>query len=169
VLRSAGGTPVQGATVTLYRRLTGSAAWTAVSSVRTDATTAAYRFDLRPTRAASYRVRYSGGRDFAASWSPLRSHAFAERVPTTLTSTVSASRVAKRAAVAVSGTLSLTPSRAGMTRTPVVLYRKVGTGPWTKWRSLTTSTGGRYRTTLHPVRTASYQVVSADGRWDARH
>lgn len=158
VLRSAAGTPVRGATVTLYRRLAGSAGWTAVSSVRTDARTAAYRFDLRPTRAASYKVRYSGGRDFAASWSPLRSHTFAQRVPTALTSTVSASRVAKRAAVAVTGTLTVPPGRAGLTRTPVVLYRKVGTGPWTTWRSLTTSTGGRYRTTLHPVRTASYQV-----------
>jgi|tagenome__1003787_1003787.scaffolds.fasta_scaffold20908426_1 GH25 family lysozyme M1 (1,4-beta-N-acetylmuramidase)/5-hydroxyisourate hydrolase-like protein (transthyretin family) len=159
VLRSAGGTPVRAATVTLYRRLAGSTAWTAVSSVRTDARTAAYRFDLRPTTAASYRVRYSGGRDFAASWSPLRSHAFAERVPTTLSSTVSATRVTKRAGVAVTGTLTLTPTRAGLTRTPVVLYRKVGAGPWTKWRSLTTATGGRYRTTLHPVRTASYKVL----------
>jgi GH25 family lysozyme M1 (1,4-beta-N-acetylmuramidase)/5-hydroxyisourate hydrolase-like protein (transthyretin family) len=161
VLRSAEGAPVRGATVTLYRRLAGSTAWTAVSTARTDATTAAYRFTLRPTKAATYKVRYSGGRDFAASWSTLRSHAYTDRVTTRLTSAVSAARVARRGAVTVSGALTRTPTRAGLARTPLVLYRKVGTGAWTRWRSLTTSTSGTYRTTMHPVRTAAYKVVFA--------
>jgi GH25 family lysozyme M1 (1,4-beta-N-acetylmuramidase)/5-hydroxyisourate hydrolase-like protein (transthyretin family) len=161
VLRSTGGTPVRGATVTLYRRLAGSSSWTAVSTARTDVKTAAYRFTVRPTKAATYKVRYSGGRDFAASWSVARSHAFTERVSTTLTSSVSTSRAAKGAAVTLSGTLSLTPTRAKLTRTPVTVYRKVGTGAWTRWRSLTTSTLGSYKTTMRPVRTAAYKVVFA--------
>jgi GH25 family lysozyme M1 (1,4-beta-N-acetylmuramidase) len=168
-LRSTTGALVRGATVTLYRRAAGSTTWTAVTSARTDATTAAYRFDLRPTAAASYQVRYAGGREFAASVSAVLSHTYSARVPTALTATVSSTRVARRQPVHLAGALTLGPTRMVVPHAPVAVYRKIGTGPWTQVRSLTTSAGGAYGTTLRPVRTAVYKVAYAGtpARWGA--
>jgi GH25 family lysozyme M1 (1,4-beta-N-acetylmuramidase) len=158
-LRSTTGALVRGATVTLYRRAAGSTTWTVVSRTRTDATTAAYRFEVRPTSAASYQVRYAGGRDFAASVSAVLSHTYSARVPTSLTATVSSGSVLRRQAVRLSGTLTAAPTRTGVAGVPVAVYRKIGIGPWTQVRRLTTATNGAYRTTLRPLRTAVYKVV----------
>jgi GH25 family lysozyme M1 (1,4-beta-N-acetylmuramidase) len=158
-LRSTTGALVRAAAVTLYRRAAGSTAWTAVSTTRTNATTAAYRFDLRPTAAASYQVRYAGGRDFAASVSAVLSHTYSEQLPTALTATVSSTRVVRRQPVQLAGALTLGPTRVAVPHAAVAVYRKVGTGAWTQVRRLTTVTGGRYGTTLRPLRTAVYKVV----------
>ena len=105
-------------------------------------------------------MRYDGGRDFAASTSEVVSHTYSERVPTALSSRVSSGKVAKRQAVRLSGALTIGPTRAAVRRAPVVVYRKMGTGPWTQVRRLTTAqSNGSYATTLRPVRTALYKVV----------
>jgi GH25 family lysozyme M1 (1,4-beta-N-acetylmuramidase) len=64
----------------LYRRSAGSAAWRAVGSTRTTGT-GAFRFVLRPTAAADYRVRFSGDAAVAASWSSWRGHTVRDRYP----------------------------------------------------------------------------------------
>src|SRR4051812_14353412 len=136
-LRSAG-TPVPDVTVRLYQRPAGSAAWTAVATARTAARTGEYRFELQPTQAASYVVRYAGGRDFAPSASAVVSHTYSDRMPTALTSRVSSSQVVKRQAVRLTGALTIAPTRTAVRRAPVAVYRKIGTGPWTQVRRLTT-------------------------------
>jgi hypothetical protein len=163
VLRSDAGTPVPEATVRLYRRSVGAVGtvgtWSQIASARTG-TTGAYRFDLTPTAAASYQVRYAGGPDFAASSSDVVSHTYSDRVPTALTSRVSSATVGRRKPVRLTGVLTIGPTHAAVGRAPLAVYRKVGTGPWTRVRRLATATSdGSYTTTLRPIRTAIYKVV----------
>ena len=65
-----------------------------------------------------------------------------------------------RQPLSLSGTLTQGTARRAVPHAALTVYRRVGTGPWTAVRRLTTSTtDGRYRTTLRPVRTAVYRVA----------
>jgi hypothetical protein len=150
---------VTGATVRLYRKV-GTGPWAVVATTRTSSSTAYYRFDVRPSAAASYKVRFSGGRDVAASWSGVRSHTIRDRAATVTTSTTSTTSVARGGSVRLQGTVTRTLGGARLTGRPVVVYQRVGTGSWTVVRTLTTSgTLARYSTTVRPQRATTYKVV----------
>ncbi|MGN6611533.1 MAG: glycoside hydrolase family 25 protein [Angustibacter sp.] len=151
------GAPVRSTTVRLYRSVAGGP-WKQVATTKTSGTTAYYRFLLRPTAAASYKVRYSGGTAFAPSWSGVRSHAIRNRAATTLTSATSASRVRRAAAVRIRGTLARTTGHARLPGKTVTLYQRVGTGRWTAVRSVHTTATGRYSFGVRPTRRTAYRV-----------
>jgi GH25 family lysozyme M1 (1,4-beta-N-acetylmuramidase) len=160
-LRTTTGTTQPGRNVHLYRRLSGSASWSEIATARTSAS-GAYRFDLRPTAAASYRVRFSGSTTVAASWSATRSHAIRDRSATTTELTASAASVKRSGAVQLSGHLTRTRSGAQLTGKHVTVYQRVDTGAWTAIRTLTTSaTTAHYALTVHPTRTTQYRVSFA--------
>ncbi|WP_426560448.1 glycoside hydrolase family 25 protein [Angustibacter sp. McL0619] len=157
-LTRAGGVPLTDTSVTLYRQV-GLGPWTAVAKTRTSAVTAAYRFVLRPTTAARYRVRFSGSTRFAASWSYQRSHTIRNRVVTGTELVTDVSRVRKGGTVHLSGRL-LRANGTPLTRRHVVVYQRVGTGRWTAVRTVTTSaSAARFSLTVHPTRATSYQAV----------
>lgn len=151
------GAPVRSTTVRLYRSVA-RGPWKLIATTRTSATTAYYRFLLRPTAAASYKVRYSGGTTLAPSWSGVRSHAIRDRAATTLTSATSASRVRRGALVRVRGTLARTSGHARLPGKTVTLYQRVGTGRWTAVRSAHTSASGRYSFGVRPTHRTAYRV-----------
>ena len=151
------GAPLTGTTVRLYRSVAGGP-WTVIGSTRTTSVKGYYRFVLKPTAAASYRVRYSGGTAFAPSWSGVRSHAIRDRVGTSLTSGVSATRVRRAHTVRVSGLLVRTSSRQRLGGRSVVLEQKVSGGRWTAVRSVRTTASGWYGFWPRPTRATTYRV-----------
>jgi GH25 family lysozyme M1 (1,4-beta-N-acetylmuramidase) len=159
-LRTTGGKPIVGSNITLYRKV-GAGAWTAVARTRTSAVKGAYRFVLKPSTAASYRVRFSGNSAFAASWSYVRSHKIRNRAVSTTGLTTSATRVRSGGAVRLSGQLART-SGLRLTGKRVVIYQRVGNGPWTAVRTVRTSAhAAKFAITVHPTRATSYQAVFA--------
>ncbi|GAA4355470.1 glycoside hydrolase family 25 protein [Angustibacter luteus] len=160
-LRTSAGTPVTGATVRLYRRV-GAGPWALVASTRTSSVTAWYGFTRQPTTAATYKVRYSGGTQFAASWSYPRSHTIRDRAVVSTTLGTSAIRVRKGSAVTLSGRLTRAVNGAPLPGKRVVVYQRVGAGPWTVVRAVTTSAkAARFALTVRPRVAVSYRAVFA--------
>jgi GH25 family lysozyme M1 (1,4-beta-N-acetylmuramidase) len=148
--------PVARAVVKLYRSVGPHGTWKRVASTRTT-TTGYYRFVLHPRAAARYKVRYSGSRSMAASWSAVRAHSIRERSSTRVTAALSTARARRGSAVRVTGTLA----RRSSLRLParrVTLYQRVGSGRWAAVRSVRTSASARYAFTVRPTRGTTYRV-----------
>ncbi len=161
VLRDARGAAARGELVSLYRK-GATGAFTRIASLRTSATDGSYRFVVRPTAAASYQVRYNGGTALAASTSATVSHSIRDRIATLLTSTATPATVHPNELVRLSGSLSRATSGTRMGGRTLSVYQRVGSGPWTKLRTVHTSTtAGRYVLSVRPERTASYRVAFA--------
>lgn len=159
VLRTARKAIVPNASVTLYRQST-ARAWTRIATTRTNAS-GSYRFALRPTTAATYRVRYNGGVALAASWSAVRQHTIRNRTATRVTAAASAATIKKGTAVRLAGKLTETRGTPLVNKS-VVVYQRVGSGPWRAAQAMRTSArSGWYAVTVHPSRATTFKVVFA--------
>ncbi|GAB3679731.1 hypothetical protein GCM10028814_14610 [Angustibacter aerolatus] len=147
----------------LVRAKGSSAAWRQVATTTTSAG-GAFAFVRRPSSAWEYKVRFSGSRAVAASWSTERAHTISDRYAAEVTATTSATRVARGHAVTVRGSLRRTASKLPLTGKSLRVYTK-RTAKGSKWvlaKSVRTSAvRGTYRATLHPTTSVSVKVVFA--------
>lgn len=159
-LRSSTGKAVTNATVTLYGRSAGSSTWSPVARTSTSAGTASYRFGLRPSASATYKVGYAGGVDYAASWSYERSQSVKSRYGTSLTAATSASTIRTAGSVRLTGKLTRTSWQQPITSRSAVVYQHGHGEHWRKVRTLRTSAHAASDAfTLHPTPTTAYKVV----------
>jgi GH25 family lysozyme M1 (1,4-beta-N-acetylmuramidase) len=158
-LRTTSGQPVTNASVKLYRRV-GTGGWLQIAVTRTTSRSAAYRFTVQPTAAARYKVRYSGGTAFAASWSYERGHDIRDRATTRLTAAASSTRVGAGRPVRIAGRLVAGATGSPLVRRSIMLQQRVGSGPWTTASTVRTSAkSASYSVTVRPRRATSYRAV----------
>jgi len=161
-LVDAGGQPLPGRQVDLYRQAAGSSTWTRIASPNTSAT-GRYAVSLGATGSASFKVTYAGGRRYSTSTSAVR--ALTVRRPIRTTATLALEQAARNGRPAkLSGHLTTAAGRPLAGKTMYVYQRPNGSSRWTLVaRPSTLSPTGWYQTFVKPSRTSTYKAVFRGG------
>jgi GH25 family lysozyme M1 (1,4-beta-N-acetylmuramidase) len=161
-LVDAGGQPLPGRHVQLYRQAEGSSTWTSIASPTTS-TTGRYTLSFAVSGSASFKVTFDGGPRYAGSLSAVRALTVRQPVPTSATLGIEQTARNDRA-VKLYGHLTTTAGKPMVDRTMYVYQRPNGSTTWTLVASSSTlSPTGWYQAFVKPSRLSSYNAVFRGG------
>ena len=154
------GVALPGGTVAL--QLQQGPAWTTVTSGVTDAQGQVTLTTTRPLGAASWRASYDGDDVAHADSTSTLVTTTGLQYASTLTIAGPTRLVDERSA-----RLGFTWTTSDLSAVPgrIVVYRKLGTGPWTAYRSLVTSAAGTASLVVTPRVDSAWKAVGGAGAW----